>query len=467
VDKTLPASLPAERAILGGILLDNDSMPAHLCPDHFYGEAHRIIFAAMTSLKEQGTPIDCLTLGEQLSEGELKRAGGLGYFSALSDGLPREPNVSQYAVIVMEKARLRDVISSANTIVTSAMNGAADLDQHVETLSIHYRERVRLERNDTLKWRTAADDINTSEQPDFIVKDYLPRAAVIELSGPPKTAGKTTFVTHMCDAITRGKPFLGRPTKKGPIVYLSEETPTTFRQALRRAGVEGCEDLHILHKNNTIGMTFSNIMLEAVSRAQEVGAGVIVVDTAPAWMGLKGEEENQSGPVLEAMSHLQNAAAQGFAVLPIRHDRKSGGSVGTSARGSSAYTGAADIVLQLRRPQNGTRRSVRELHAVSRFDDTPELLLIELTAEGYVAHGSATAVALDDAKKAIERTAPASEADAKRLDDILADIDVNVSGATGQRAADELLKEGVLGKVGNCVRGNPFKFFLIKHRLLV
>ena len=67
---------------------------------------------------------------------------------------------------------------------------------------------------------------------------------------------------------------------------------------------------------------------------------------------------------------------------------------------------------------------------------------------------------------AIERVAPTNAAEARTLDDLLGDVDVKVSRATLNRAAEELLEAGVLSKAGKGVKGSAFKYFLFKHSLL-
>lgn len=51
------------------------------------------------------------------------------------------------------------------------------------------------------------------------------------------------------------------------------------------------------------------------------------------------------------MAPLQDAAHAGLTVIVCRHERKGGGDVGDSGRGSSATWGDVDIILQLRRPE--------------------------------------------------------------------------------------------------------------------
>jgi replicative DNA helicase len=128
--------LDAEQSVLGAILLDNTAInPAGetLTPEDFYGEAHRVVFEAMVALSEDDSPIDAVTVAERLERsGQLERAGGLGYLSTLMDGLPRALNVADYARIVKDKSSLRDLISSANTIITSAISGDEPTDDIID-----------------------------------------------------------------------------------------------------------------------------------------------------------------------------------------------------------------------------------------------------------------------------------------------------------------------------------------------
>ena len=134
--RTLPHNVDAEQAGLGAIQLDNTAInPAGetLTPEDFYGEAHRVVFEAMVALSEDDSPIDAVTVAERLERsGQLERAGGLGYLSTLMDGLPRALNVADYARIVKDKSSLRDLISSANTIITSAISGDEPTDDIID-----------------------------------------------------------------------------------------------------------------------------------------------------------------------------------------------------------------------------------------------------------------------------------------------------------------------------------------------
>jgi len=108
------------------------------------------------------------------------------------------------------------------------------------------------------------------------------------------------------------------------------------------------------------------------------------------------------------MQPLQEVAATyNLAIIIVRHERKSGGQVGDSGRGSSAFAGAVDIIVSIRRVEGNIRPTIRELHALSRFDETPDVLVVELTEDdGYRALGDKAAVAESEAREAILEAAP-------------------------------------------------------------
>lgn len=123
-ERGLPASNEAERSVLGAILVHNDAYEAVgtlLTPQAFYRDAHRRIWTAMARLLDHAIGVDFVTLTEELRRtGDLDDVGGPAYLSSLADGMPRSVNAKQYVEIVREKARLRDVIFTANRMLSDA-----------------------------------------------------------------------------------------------------------------------------------------------------------------------------------------------------------------------------------------------------------------------------------------------------------------------------------------------------------
>ena len=80
VEKSMPHSLEAERALLGSILLDNASLNAIagiLSPNDLFTDSHRIIFRHIVALSDKAVGADAVTLVVELTRsGELEKAGG-------------------------------------------------------------------------------------------------------------------------------------------------------------------------------------------------------------------------------------------------------------------------------------------------------------------------------------------------------------------------------------------------------
>lgn len=120
-DKPLPHSLEAERAVLGALLIANDSINAAIelvRSDDFFQTAHAIIFATMLELYEEEQKFDLITLSERLKQKKrLKDVGGAGYLASLLESVPTAVNVTHHAQIVAQKSLNRQLLSIGNKVV--------------------------------------------------------------------------------------------------------------------------------------------------------------------------------------------------------------------------------------------------------------------------------------------------------------------------------------------------------------
>ena len=137
LDRGLPASIEAERTILGAILLDNHSCneaAEKLHPDDFYLDSHRRIFSRMLALNERGHAIDIITLTEELTrKKEAESVGGVAYISSLIDGVPHQPTIEQYVKIVKDKALLRNLIHASNNAIARALEQTDTAEEIIDT----------------------------------------------------------------------------------------------------------------------------------------------------------------------------------------------------------------------------------------------------------------------------------------------------------------------------------------------
>ena len=134
LDRGLPASVEAERSILGAILLDNHSYneaAERLRAEDFSLDSHRRIYSRMAELIDAHRAVDIVTLWEELArrkEGEA--VGGVAYLASLTEGLPRRPSIEEYVRIVKDKSLGRQLIGICSTAITRAA------DQSEEALAV-------------------------------------------------------------------------------------------------------------------------------------------------------------------------------------------------------------------------------------------------------------------------------------------------------------------------------------------
>ena len=120
--KIPPQDIEAEQAVIGSMLTDQDAVIASmevLKPEDFYREDNKIIYEAIQNIYNRADPIDILTLKSELNTmGKLDAVGGLDYIAQLPDKVPTTANIQKYVKIVEEKSMLRNLLKTANEIIS-------------------------------------------------------------------------------------------------------------------------------------------------------------------------------------------------------------------------------------------------------------------------------------------------------------------------------------------------------------
>ncbi len=131
-----PQNAEAEASLLGALLLDPDAVVKvadMIRGDDFYEERHRHIYQAVRSLYEKHSPIDVLTLSDELrSTGFLDVVGGAAYLSELTNFVPTAAHVEQYAQIVAQKATRRRLIKVSQDITGLGYDENQSLQELIE-----------------------------------------------------------------------------------------------------------------------------------------------------------------------------------------------------------------------------------------------------------------------------------------------------------------------------------------------
>jgi len=141
--KRLPASLEAERAVLGSLLLNDDyvSVVSHMLHvDDFYSHAHRILYRTILAISEQHRRVDVITLQDELSKhDQLQAVGDTVYLMSLQEDITAVGLVEEHARIIREKSILRQLITSAANIIT---NCYSENDRDIDTVLDHAEKTI-------------------------------------------------------------------------------------------------------------------------------------------------------------------------------------------------------------------------------------------------------------------------------------------------------------------------------------
>jgi hypothetical protein len=447
-----------ERAVLGSLLTFGYlfSQTEALSVGHFLLSAHQTIYARMAARHEDGEPIDLnLVVMDLAQRGQLEGCGGAEYLSLLVEDAAY-PEVFRDYVSVVRKAAIKR--EAAKQIERLSVGDLASLREQLqklqELLATHDLDRNPDTSASRELFRTAAQlSVEIPEETSWIVRGFAAAGGMTNIDAKIKM-GKTTFAFAMAAAVVDGKDFLGQPTAKAPVVFLTEQPLASLTQALKRAGLWGHKDLHILRWHQVSNSTWPQIAAKARAKCVQVGAKVLIVDTVGQFAGFKTEEENSSGPWMEAMRPLQEILPDGVAVINLMHGRKSGGEVGDSARGSSAGGGVADILVSIRRPEGNHGPNFRKIESLSRFEETPSGLVIELTPEGYVARGSNDTLAVDETRVKLHACLPTDESDSLNMKQL--QQETGAKRATLLRVIEE---DATIKKTGRGGRVDPFRYY--------
>ena len=122
--KIMPNNLDAEQATLGCLLIDSmcqTEIMSILKSEDFYTDSHKNIFTAMYRIFQKNTPIDFVTLTEELErEGKIDAIGGIDYINFLSNVVPSAANFKFYVDIVKSNSVRRMLIKSGQDIIEKA-----------------------------------------------------------------------------------------------------------------------------------------------------------------------------------------------------------------------------------------------------------------------------------------------------------------------------------------------------------
>jgi putative DNA primase/helicase len=189
-------------------------------------------------------------------------------------------------------------------------------------------------------------------------------------------AGKSTLIGYITARVSKGEEFLGEYCVRGDVLIVGlEEFLGDVARRLKRFGADG-EKVTLV--DGFLGQ--STRAAEIAAHIDDITPALVVVDSLVAFANDRGIDENDAAMATIVQPLTDMAHSTGTALIIVHHANKSAG----KARGSTAITGATDVVCEFLTPDEDgdpTNRRVRSVGRVPlirqydmRFDgDTYEL----------------------------------------------------------------------------------------------
>ncbi len=236
--KIPPQSRELEEAVLGAIMLEKSAFDVAteiLSPACFYVEAHQRIFQCMLTLSNRPSPIDLLTVMEELRlNGDLEFVGGPYYLTKLTNAVVSSANIEAHCRIVVQKFIQRELIRIGGEILGEAYEDTTDvfdmLDEAegklFELTNNHLRKNFDSIDTVIAKAVQRIEDMRTRKDEmtgvptgfpklDRITYGWQPTDLIILAARP--SVGKTAFALNLARSAAM------HPTKPVPIAFFSLE----------------------------------------------------------------------------------------------------------------------------------------------------------------------------------------------------------------------------------------------------
>jgi hypothetical protein len=383
MERELPYSLEAERAVLGSVLINPDMMGpvARLIkPEDFYEPEHRAIFSALLGLN--GKPADLVVLVDYLRQMDtLDKAGGEGYLVGLIGEIPTSYRAESYARIVAERAQARRLIHAATEITKLAYYGNPQDALGIIQDTAH-NEAERSPSETPWSWSTLKSAYEPKEPRRYVVPGLLPMPSLSIVYGTPGSL-KTMLLQDLAICVSSGTPWLTslphNPEAKPypipqpePVLWI--DVDNGLDRLERRFAAMG-RAYHVKEDAPIAYTSFPSPPFAAgdpksvqvvLDKVLQDGAKLIVFDNLGTISG--GADENSS-QMVGVMSGLRQIAELGGCAVVVIHHKSKGtrDRPGDSLRGHSSIEGAVDLALLVEREENGDTVTVRS----TKTRDTP------------------------------------------------------------------------------------------------
>jgi AAA domain len=187
---------------------------------------------------------------------------------------------------------------------------------------------------------------------DYILKRLISAAELSVWWGPPK-CGKSFLAFHIAYAVAQGRSVFGRRVKPCTVLYVAAEGTAGLAGRLHALEAEfgAAPRFFLIAQPVDLLHPFGDLP-SLLKAAQAIKAGLIVLDTLNRMMS--GGDENGSEDMGALITNAGKVQAETPAHVAIIHHGSKNPN-GSTPRGHSSLIGAADLVVEVAKTDDGRR----------------------------------------------------------------------------------------------------------------
>ena len=364
-DQPLPASLEAERAVLGAVLLDNRKYgeARGLTMEYFSLESHRKVFGCIAELLDvDQSQADVVTLVEKLkSRNELESVKGAAFVSSLTEGVPQRASIQHHVDILISKYQSRKLIYAAQLAIERAYDQAdkpedilADLQENTLRIS---SSNPQTDTNIFLPAHAFVNQIR--EDIDWRVERIIETGTSGFIQAPPGSA-KSFLAAQLAVSLASGERFFGMKVKQSRVALVSREDHSgTTASRIRRIEIGMGIDPGWTHVGDNLWVStraqVKHLMLDnphdlatLIKNLQRQKTEFLILDVLAVLHGADENDNTEMRSVLKRVETIRDEV--GCDVCIIHHSKKNpegGARLKDLGRGASSIGGFAEFIIGL------------------------------------------------------------------------------------------------------------------------
>jgi replicative DNA helicase/DNA-binding transcriptional ArsR family regulator len=357
-ENATPFSREAEMALLGAVLLDDNSYKCvadFLSPTDFFEKAHQRIFEVFGSLIRDGRKATVTTIRPFLSDLNLAGMDFDQYMRHLACEATTVVNAKDFGRTIHELSLRRDLLSLGEQIRRDACHADldADLFQQIEKIERDLgRLKSSLNGSPSALRVTRVNDVEP-EAVTWVWPGRLARGHMTILAGAPGD-GKSQISVDATARITTTDvwPDGGRAPLGNVIMLSAEDNVKDVIRPRLEAAAADLDRVHVVEamvgkdgKERTFDLQTDLLALRRL--VTEIGdVALVIIDPITSYMGSKIDSHRTTDvrSVLEPLARFADEV--GVAVLAISHPPKAAqGKAINSVTGSLAFVAAARMVF--------------------------------------------------------------------------------------------------------------------------